>query len=241
MSGKYALLNEWLGNRIGYEIGIKTQLPKWVEIDNKIETEDIYIEVKELINKSLGVNIGFDFRQNVDEIKKEDFNKFNKKDLNEIFLFDLVMINIDRSPSNINLMKSEGEIYSIDYESSFLVQEIIENRNLLTNPRILQSLRNNPLYQEVEENVIDEFLKKINRISINEILSEIPEILLPERNFNLLSKKIEAKQRDDWSLKELLKKLKTVRLETQEEQMERSRKNRDEFKRKFKKNSAPNI
>ena len=51
MSGKNALLNEWIGNKLGHQLNINTQSPSWIELKTNVEIEDIHIEVKDLIHK----------------------------------------------------------------------------------------------------------------------------------------------------------------------------------------------
>ena len=72
---------------------------------------------------------------------------------------------------------------------------IIENKNLLNDYRILQCLRNNPLYEEINEEVINEFLKKTERVSIREIIAEIPLNLLSKEERNSFMKGTEKKKK----------------------------------------------
>lgn len=48
MSGKYGLVMEWVGNKIGSQLNIKTQIPNWIELESDVEMEGIYIEVKDV-------------------------------------------------------------------------------------------------------------------------------------------------------------------------------------------------
>ena len=240
MSGKYALMNEWIGNKIGQQIGVKTQTPTWIELNSEIRAEGLHIEVKELVNKSLGLNIGFEFKPDAREVKKEDLAELNKQELAEIFLLDLVMINIDRTATNFNLMKSGGNLFSVDYESSLLVSGILENKNLLRNSRILQSLRNNPLYQSVDQSAMEEFLDKTQKIVIGEIISEIPRSILDAQSCDWLIREMEGKRRIGWALKPLLNELNQLKSETREEQKERFRRNQAAFKKKLGTNLLPN-
>ena len=238
MSGKYALINEWIGNRIGFEIGIRTQKPTWIYLDHDIRSEGIHIEIKELVNKSLGLNIGFDFKQNAVEIKSTDLAELDREELKNIFLLDLIMLNIDRTPSNINLFTSDNQLYSVDYESSLLVPQILAKKNPLDNSRVLQCLRNNPLYQELTENEINIFTAKFRNISTDKILDEIPKELLNARDALLLSHQIKARRHNGWMLLPLMHELKKLKPETQASQKRRNRKNQAEFRRKLDLNTA---
>jgi hypothetical protein len=240
MSSKYSLISEWMGNRMGKQMGIPTQQPLWIEMDDGIKTDKLYIEVKELVHKSLGWNIGFDYKDDAVEVRKEDLVQLEEEELKEIFLFDLAMINIDRTPSNLNLMKSGSVLYSIDYESSLLVQEIMNGKKLLSHPGILQCLRNNPLYQEIDEDTVDAFVGKLEEFAINEILQEVPESVITDQQYDQLSRGIIERQKKGWMLKETLNKLKELESETEEYKRARNRENQAEFKRKFAMNTAMN-
>ncbi len=231
MSGKYALLSEYLGNKLGNQLNLKTQIPLWIELDQEVEIEEIHIEVKDLINKSLGTNIGFKYQEEATALNGKEWKEGHKKEAQETYLFDLMMINIDRTPQNMNLMKVGEDTISVDYESSLLLQELIGNKNLLADARILQGLRNNPLYQEISETLIDEFLEKTKKISIKEILAEIPSKLLGKEERDSILKGMETKQKNKWFLKETLAKLKNLHTETKAEQKSRSKRNQAAFKR----------
>lgn len=236
MSGKYALLNEWIGNKLGIQLGINTQTPIWVELNSDLPTRDIHVEVKELVQKSIGLNIGFEYQPQAVDLKVKELDKWDKKELVEIFLFDLMMINIDRTYSNLNLMKVGAKLFSVDYESSLLLQETFEQSHLLQAKSILQCLRNNPLYQIINEQTIDAFLEKAEQLSLLEILQDIPDSLLNIQDRKLLTHQFEDKKRKGWYLKEILYKLKNSKQETLEERREQQKKNQAAFKRKFKEN-----
>ncbi len=237
MSGKYALVSEWLGNQLGRQLNIKTQTPIWINLEREIQIENIHIEVKELIYKSLGLNIGFLYQKEAKDVNKSELRTINYQQINEIFLFDLMMINIDRTPSNINLMKVENEVIPVDYESSLLFQEIIGNKNLLEDDRILHCLKSNPLYREIDEKTIDQFIEKISRLSTTEIIAEIPLSLLRKEERLSFAKGIANKQSNNWYLKETMNKLKSIEVETKDQQKRRVNKNQEDFKRKFKENA----
>ncbi len=237
MSGKYALLSEWFGNKLGTQLGIKTQAPIWINLDHDLIVDGIHIEVRDLLKKSVGLNIGFEYQEAAAEIIDADINNLSKEIIKEIFLFDLIMINIDRTPSNMNLMQVEGELISVDYESSLLLQELFENKNLLEDKRILQCLRTNPLYTEISDEELEAFIENLKQVSIHKVLEGIPLELLSELERNTIVKGIEEKIKNEWFLKKTIRKLKNLKAATKEEQKIRANKNQETFKRKFNENT----
>jgi hypothetical protein len=236
MSGKHALVSEWIGTQLGNQIGIPTQIPHWIELNSNVEMEAIHIEVRDLIGKSLGTNIGFPYLKEAKDVRKEDLESLEEEQRNEIFLFDLMMINIDRTPSNINLMDLEGKLLSVDYESSLLVQELIENKKYLEDERILKCFRHNPLYQEMSEETIDRFIEKVKDLSVERILAEIPLVLLSRAERALIVEGIELKKRNEWHLKGTMDKLRSIKIESKKEHRRRINRNQAEFKRRFREN-----
>ena len=237
MSGKYSLLSEWLGNRLGHMLGIKTQTPVWVELTADVAMDGIHVEVRDLIMKSLGTNIGFKFQEDLQDFTPGDLNQCAKNELNELFLLDLILINVDRSLENLNLVRARDEFFSIDYESSLLFQDLIERSNLLQNDRILQGLKTNPLYANIQSSTLKKFQQKLNAIAFEKILSEIPsELMSTEMKLNFIDG-IKDRKRNDWHLEETMKKLTTLEVESLEARAERIKKNQEAFRRRFLKNS----
>jgi len=236
MSGKHALVSEWLGTQLGNQIDIPTQIPHWIELNSEVEMGDIHIEVRDLVRKSVGTNIGFSYLKEAKDVRKEELASLEEEQRNEIFLFDLMMINIDRTPSNINLMQVEEKLLSVDYESSLLLQELIENKKYLEDERILKCFRQNPLYQEMKEETIDRFIEKVKGLSVEEILAEIPLVLLSREERILIEEGVEVKKRNEWHLKGTMDKLRSIKIESKKEHRRRINKNQAEFKRKFREN-----
>lgn len=234
MSGKQALVAEWIGNKLADQLNVKTQTPTWIELHDPTVFEDIHIEVKDLIAKSSGINIGFEYQEDATSIHKNELDNLNRNLANKIYLFDLMMINVDRTPDNLNLMKVGTEIISVDYESSLLIQSIIEDKNLLDDSRILHCLRSNPLYQEMDEATINTFIEETAKINMEEILKEIPLTLLNDDERILLISGIETKKKNKWFLKEILNRLKEISIETKEESKRRMKLNQQRFKQNFK-------
>lgn len=110
MSGKNALLNEWICNQIGIAVGLNTQQPQWMSLTEDLDVTNLPIEVRELIQKSSGLNITFGFLEEKLDLELHDLSTLREEERTNIFLFDLFTINIDRTEDNLNLMKVGGTI-----------------------------------------------------------------------------------------------------------------------------------
>jgi hypothetical protein len=107
LCGPYAMASEWLGHWIGRHIGINTREPFWTTLTGDIDLGDIYIEIRDLIQKSMGVNIGFAYLEHVRDTTSNDEVK-DKELWTDLFLLDVLMWNIDRSPSNFQMRMQKG-------------------------------------------------------------------------------------------------------------------------------------
>lgn len=178
MSGEHALLIEYFGTKLGSQIGLPTLTPSFITLNENLDTANLDIEIKDLLSKSQGLNIAFDYKEGTHDLTEEETSKIDSNLSSELFLFDLVMLNIDRTTSNTNLIGDENSLYSIDYESSLMIQELFSDVTFSNHTRILQQLRNNPLYQEVEPSTLLDglSLKKDQRWNLNEILDKLNQL-----------------------------------------------------------------
>lgn len=231
LSGEYSLLSEWLGNHTGRLIGLNTRQPHWILLTDSLKYDNIYIEVRDLIDKSLGVNIGFEYIDNAEVFDIGEISKIDKDQQIDIFLLDLLMLNVDRTTQNCNLLINESGVLITDYDSSLFFTDLFKNVNLSMNKQILQCLRSNPFYQKVDDCRLKTFVNKVNQIDFERIIFEIPNELISLQHKGIICKKIECKKLTDWNLRELLDILENTQLETERERNIRINKNREKLER----------
>ena len=226
LSGEYSLLSEWFGNQTGRLIGLNTRQPYWIWLTDSLNYDNIYIEVRDLIYKSLGINIGFKYIDNIEVFDLNNISQIDKEQQIDIFLFDLLMLNIDRTTHNHNLLNNGTCVLITDYDSSLLFNDLIKNVNLLMNKQILQCLKSNPFYQKIDESRLKTFLNKVNYIDYEKIISEIPNELITLQTKRIICRGIEDKKSKDWNLREILDSLENIENETESERNMRINKNR---------------
>jgi len=235
ISGQYGIVSEWLGNKIGNFLGLNTQLPHWINIPKEINMDDIYQEVKDLIGKSIGINIGFNYLDDLKILQSNELKNIEKQQSTNTFLLDLIMLNIDRNSQNTNIITSGDNLIPIDYESSMWIEELLHNKNLRNNPIILQKLRNSPLFQKIDEEDKIEFLDKLKNAPIKSLLEEIPDSLFDEDRKIIFEKAFEKMNGHNWNLDSTLKELNNLSKETEKELRLKQQLNQETFKRNFKK------
>jgi hypothetical protein len=231
LSGEYSLLCEWFGNRIGREIGINTQQPFWIFLTKSMNYKDIYIEVRQLIDKSLGVNIGFEYIENVSVFDLTMISQIEKEEQIRIYLLDLLMLNIDRTTKNHNLLQNDQGILVTDYDSSLIFNDLIKTADLSMNMQILQCLKLNPFYQKINDSQLNIFLNRVNNIDFEKIIFEIPDELIDLQNKEMICKRIENKKNINWNLRKTLDSLEKTDLETDKDRRLRISRNREKLEK----------
>ncbi len=230
LSGQYAAISEWFGNRLGQLIGVNTRQPKWIELNSSLNYESIYIEVRDLIDKSLDINICFEYLDNIHPLTHSDLSTLNLENYSYAYLLDVLMLNIDRTKQNLNLISSHDDrIIISDFDSSLLFNELLNGSMLTKDVRILQTLKSNPFYQPVDKATLQLFVEKVNRIYFDEVLDEIPSILLSNNDKQTILNKINQKKEIDWDLPEMLKNIDNAKLESDSERDIRIKNNREKL------------
>lgn len=234
MSGEYSLINEWIGNALGRKLGLNTQKTFWIDFNKDIQLDDVDIEVKDLVNKSMGLNIGFEYLKECQHILASELSNYDETELTNIYLLDILLLNVDRTPHNLNLIDNNGVLISTDYESSLFIQNLKSRNRLHKSDRVLACLKRNPLYKDLNESKVAIFLNAFRKIRIEEILNEIPEILLDQTIKEAYISWWKEQQNDSAFMRAILKELKSVNIETEEERKQRMKLNQEKMTRKIK-------
>ena len=234
LSGEFSLLCEWFGNLIGKSIGLNTRIPEWILLTDSLDYKDIYIEVRDLIDKSLGINIAFEYYEKVNEINLAELSKAEKAKFTDVYLLDVLMINIDRTIQNHNLISTEdNKILISDFDSSLIFNELLNNTKPSTNISVLQCLRANPFYQPLEKINLERFIERINHVNFEAIVDKIPNELLNSQNKATALTRIESKKLNNWNLREVLLNIDEVTLESESERNIRTKINRDKLEKRI--------
>jgi hypothetical protein len=117
-----AALRETLASLIAYELEIPTPLPAIIEISYPFVQTRLGFDDYQRFNQSIGVNYGNKFLgdnviQFMPAIRESYEGK--KKELQQVFIFDLFIENCDRRYDKPNLLVTDRMIYVIDHELAF--------------------------------------------------------------------------------------------------------------------------
>ncbi|EIJ78497.1 hypothetical protein PB1_13104 [Bacillus methanolicus PB1] len=167
--GTFSSINEWVANRLGLLLGLPVLKPETIEINGSENIQLLDDEGKDLWKKSIGENIAFPFI-----LQSDRKISFSEKEREEIFLYDCLLLNVDRYEKNQNLLYGESKTYATDYGSSLMLRGLLEGKDYCKKETILL-LKRNPFYKKGIKP--DHFFQKLRSIKwedANSIIERIP-------------------------------------------------------------------
>ncbi|MBK8657044.1 MAG: hypothetical protein IPN20_24775 [Haliscomenobacter sp.] len=229
MSGRFSLLSEWMGNQVGARLGLGCQQPEWMVISSALYAKGIHQEVEDLIVKSYGYNLAFPYQEDMVPLSPEERSCLSAGFLRRVFLFDLALLNVDRSSSNANLVQMDGNVVPLDFEASMLLPSLVTNPDLHTHPQVLRQLRANPLYSYIENEHLAAFLSDLNCISWKEVFEPVPDEAMQGLKKEDLCQLLADRNANGWNIRNMLPALEQIALETEAERNARVEANRKRF------------
>lgn len=234
--GTDSLVMEWIANKLGLKLNLPVLEPILLNIQFLEKYESADIETRELIEKSIGYNLAFLYIESEELVHTEFIDKDNQ--LLFLFFLDCFLINIDRTPQNLNLLKVNNKIIAIDYGFSFLLKQILSHSTLKISTQLLKQLKRHPFNtKDKYEETLKEFVTRLKQISLEDVSSIIHE--LPEEWLNIDEKAYFTKQL--WEriqhpdhIFDIMSQLPNVKVETNQESKLQRLANRDQFVEKIK-------
>ncbi len=239
--GVIASAIDWLSIKLGRLLHIPVLEPEFLEISNSFSEKDHDPEIIELIDKSVGLNFGTRYEEGAVVYGENSGFKFSEKLKDDIFLYDLFLLNIDRTAKNPNMICRNLKLWCLDFSSAITVRSSIDGKDYQER-EFLHHMRKHPFYRD---NVyVDDFiarLKKIQGKNIFDIIEEIPAVWLqqiePERDSSelkiLIGNRLTEKINKVDILTGRLEVLKELQTETEAERKSIALNNRNAFKKRF--------
>ncbi|MBM7604997.1 hypothetical protein JOC75_003001 [Metabacillus crassostreae] len=234
--GTDSLVMEWIANKLGLKINLPVLEPVLLNIDYLENYESADIETRELIEKSIGYNLAFQYIESEELVQREFIDKQNQ--LLFLFFWDCFLINIDRTPQNLNLLKVNNKIIAIDYGFSFLLKQILSHSTLKVNTQILKQLKRHPFNtNDKYEDSLKKFVTRLQKISLEDVSSiihEIPEGWLSSDEKAYFTKQLWEKIQQPNHIFDIVSQLPNVKVETNQEAKLQRLANRDQFVERIK-------
>lgn len=238
-SGEGVLANiaEFLALKLGQLAQIPVLEPICLLVENDFAQNADDPEIRELLEKSAGINLGTKYIENA--------SVYNNRRLlilpeikDNIFLFDLFLLNIDRNASNPNLIYNRDGLWCLDYASAVAVRNAVTGKNF-TELALLKEMKRHLFYRDnINAYAFIRKFKEISDHSISAVSDELPkewiEVLRESkiRKDDINKRVIEEKNNVAVLLKRL-DILRVLRLETDEERELRAQQNKETFEKKF--------
>lgn len=120
--GPKALVAEVIAGGIGRELGLLVPDIVLVDFDPVLAAAEPDVEIKELLERSGGVNAGLDFLPGALEYVPTAGARVDPDRAAEIVWFDALVTNVDRTARNPNLLVWHGRLWLIDHGASLYIQ-----------------------------------------------------------------------------------------------------------------------
>ncbi len=143
--GPLAIATEWISLKLAQRAGVPVLSPHLLSVSHGLASATDNGELRDIIRRSTGINLGIDFLENATPASSGFLSNTDSATANLIFLFDLLLLNIDRTDLNHNLVVSKGHLYCIDFAASMAVKKLMTRTNH-SEQALLNLLRRHPFY-----------------------------------------------------------------------------------------------
>lgn len=172
LSGSFATLNEWVCLKMAKALGLPVLDSLPMLVTEETNCVALYIENRELVKKSIGLNVAFPYYEGVKPFRIETLNVAIAQ---QLLLFDLFTVNMDRTAANPNIVDVNGVMNIIDFEGSLLVPNIVQGKNLLLQEAVKRQLRNHICFDErISKAQFQQVFHTFQEIDFDAILHETP-------------------------------------------------------------------
>ncbi len=163
--GELANLSELLAAGLGRLLGLPVLEPVLIHVAPGLVPRDADPEIIEPAERSVGPNFATPYLETIAPFRL-GVCPVGAGLAATIFLFDVFLLNIDRSVDNPNLATYDGSLVCLDFAASMMVRGAIMGADLESRA-VLQRLRNHPFY---DSNIVpDDFLCRLEAVADNEI------------------------------------------------------------------------
>lgn len=239
--GILANVVEWLASKLGTLLHLPVISPVLLAIPETLDDDSWDPEIRGLLQKSIGINLGLPYLEEATAYNDRAAQALDENLMDEIFLYDLFLLNIDRSAANPNMIFYQGELRCLDYSSALMIRSALTRENYREHA-LLRHMKRHLFYRSPI--MPYPFINKLRQVAdsdISQIVSELPEEWLkslpvaaaPDEARETISARLIAKKNHGEVLLRMLDMLRIVKHETEEERQARSTQNRQAFERKY--------
>src|SRR3954463_3512277 len=173
--GVKALIAEYLGGEIARALGLKVPEQVFAFLDEAFGRTEGDEEIQDLLKASQGLNLALHFLSGAITFDPV-VAKLDEKLASQIVWLDCLIMNVDRTPRNTNMLMWHKELWLIDHGASFYFHHSWDNWKEYSEKPFVQVKDHVllPWAGELEQ-VDEEFKKILSKERVDEIVSLIPE------------------------------------------------------------------
>jgi hypothetical protein len=116
--GALALVAELISGEIGRQLGLRVPELVFMDLDEAIGRNEEDPEIRDLLLASVGLNIGIDFLPGATMFDPAAGDRADSETASKAVWFDALVMNIDRTPRNANLLWWHKRLHFIDHGAS---------------------------------------------------------------------------------------------------------------------------
>lgn len=177
--GMLPLVAELVVGSLADALGLATPARHWAVLDADVPSDDPHEELRFLLERSVGLNLGFQHLDGYRDATPADAARIDRKLAASIVWLDGLCENPDRTRSNPNLMLKAGQVQLIDHGAALAFQHDWRHVSEQT-PREPGPFVGNHLLQVTPAELAgaDELLSpRLTRFRLDEALEEVPDEL----------------------------------------------------------------
>jgi len=190
--GKKALIAELIGGLLAKEIGLKVPELVFMNLDDSFSKTEPDQEIQDLLTFSVGLNLGLHFLSGA--ITYDPLVSIaDSMTASKVVLLDSMIINIDRTAKNTNLLNWKKELWLIDHGASLYFHHNWKSwENHLT--RTFPNIKDHVLLERADhlEEAAQAIKDTLNSEKIAEIVALIPEEWLEDESIDMEPSEIRA-------------------------------------------------
>ena len=239
--GVLSHLVEWVSSKLGEALQLPILQPFLVLIDGNLARQPGDPETRELLERSIGVNLATPYLPVTSLYTTHHAGKIDQALRQRIFLFDVFLLNVDRTEQNPNMIVHQDQLWCLDYSSAIEIRSLINNEPFREHT-LLKHLKRHPFY-DTSLSPYD-FMKRLRQVpesTIRAIVASIPaewtgslKAAKPGMNWrDVVTEKLIQKKENGVVVRARLDLLRILQAETAEALQARTLRNKENFEKKY--------
>jgi hypothetical protein len=162
--------------RLAQAVGIPVPIPRILNLTEAVVDPRLDPELNDLVRRSFGLNLGIDEVTAFEAYEPRHRDRIPAALRGSIYAFDLLLLNMDRTESNPNMVMTDAGVLCWDYAAAMEVRMLI-NRRSIDEQRFYPLLRQHPFFAAGPLPTL--MWPVVDEPAIRSILKDVPASWLP--------------------------------------------------------------